>query len=55
VPNVLYGYETRSGTLRRERRLRVFDKRVLKKIFEPGREKLKEERRTLFGETVRDF
>jgi hypothetical protein len=33
LPVVLYGYETRSLTLREERRLRVFEKRVLRRIF----------------------
>jgi hypothetical protein len=31
----LYGYETWSLTLREERRLRVFDNRVLRRIFGP--------------------
>ena len=35
---VLYGCETRSLTLREERRLRVFDNRVLRGIFEPKRD-----------------
>jgi hypothetical protein len=33
---VLYGCETRSPTLRAERRLRVIDNRVLRKIFGPN-------------------
>jgi hypothetical protein len=32
-PFVLYGCETWSFTLREERRLRVFEKRVLRRIF----------------------
>jgi hypothetical protein len=36
---VLYGCETWSLTLREERRLRVFENRVLRKIFGPKREK----------------
>jgi len=33
LPVVLYGYETRSLTLREERRLRVFGNRVLRRIL----------------------
>jgi hypothetical protein len=39
LPVVLYGYETWSLTLGEEHRLRVFEKRVLRKIFGPKREK----------------
>ena len=35
LPLVLYGCETWSLTLREERRLRVFEYRVLMRIFEP--------------------
>jgi hypothetical protein len=35
LPVVLYGYETRSLTLREERRLRVFEHRVLRRVFGP--------------------
>jgi hypothetical protein len=35
LPVVLYGCETWSLTLREERRLRVFEKRVLRRIFGP--------------------
>jgi hypothetical protein len=38
LPVVLYGYETWSLTLREERRLRVFENRVLRRIFGPKRE-----------------
>jgi hypothetical protein len=38
LPVVLYGCETWSLTLREEQRLRVFENRVLRKIFEPKRE-----------------
>jgi hypothetical protein len=37
LPVVLYGCETWSLTLRKERRLRVFENRVLRKVFEPKR------------------
>jgi hypothetical protein len=35
MPVVLYGYETLSRTLREERRLMVFENRVLRRIFKP--------------------
>jgi hypothetical protein len=37
LPVVLYGCETWSPTLREEHRLRVFENRVLRRIFEPKR------------------
>ena len=39
LPVVLYGFETLSLTLREERRLRVFENRVLRRIFRPKRYK----------------
>jgi hypothetical protein len=38
LPVVLCGCETWSFTLREEHRLRVFENRVLRRIFEPKRE-----------------
>jgi hypothetical protein len=38
LPVVLYGCETWSLTLREEHRLWVFENRVLRRIFGPGRE-----------------
>jgi hypothetical protein len=38
LPVVLYGYETWSLTLREEHRLRVFENRVLRRIFGPKRD-----------------
>jgi hypothetical protein len=38
LPVVLFGCETWSLTLRKEHRLRVFENRVLRKIFGPKRE-----------------
>jgi hypothetical protein len=38
LPVVLYGCETWSLTLGEEHRLRVFENRVLRKIFRPKRE-----------------
>ena len=37
LPVVLYKYETRSLTLREEHRLRVFENRMLRRIFGPKR------------------
>jgi hypothetical protein len=37
---VLYGCETRSLKLREEHRLRVFENRVLKRIFGPKRDEV---------------
>jgi hypothetical protein len=37
LPMVLHGCETLSLTLRKEHRLRVFEKRVLRRIFGPKR------------------
>jgi hypothetical protein len=39
LPVVLDGCETWSRTLREERRLRVFENRVLKRVFGPKRDK----------------
>jgi hypothetical protein len=36
----LHGYETWSLTLKEEHRLRVFDNRMLRRIFEPKREEV---------------
>ena len=40
LPIVLYWCETWSLTLREERRLRVFESRVLRRIFGPKRDEL---------------
>jgi hypothetical protein len=40
VPVVLYGCETWSLTLREERRLRVSEYRVLRKVFGPKRDEV---------------
>jgi hypothetical protein len=40
LPVVLYGCETWSPTLREEHRLRVFENRVLKRIFGPKRDEV---------------
>jgi hypothetical protein len=50
---VLYGCETCSLTLREEHRLRVFESRVLRRIFEPKRDEVTEEWRKLHNEELR--
>jgi hypothetical protein len=47
LPVVLYGRETWSLTLREEHRLRVFQNRVLRRIFGPKRDEVKGEGRKL--------
>ena len=47
---VLYGCETWSPTLREERRLRVFENRVLRRIFGPKRDEVRGEWRKLHNE-----
>jgi len=46
MPVVLYGCETWSLTLREECRLRVFENRVLRRIFGPKRDEVTGEWRT---------
>jgi hypothetical protein len=46
VPVVLYGCDTWSVTFREERRLRVFEKRMLRRLFGPKREETKGDWRT---------
>jgi hypothetical protein len=50
LPDVLYEYETWSLTLREDRRLRVFENRVMRKIFGPKRDEVKGEWRKLHEE-----
>jgi hypothetical protein len=40
LPVVLYGCKTWSLTLREERRLRVFENRVLRRVFGPKRDEV---------------
>ena len=51
---VLYGCETWSLTLRDERRLRVFEKRVLRRVFGPKRDEVTGEWRKLHNEELSD-
>jgi hypothetical protein len=55
LPVVLYGCETWSLTLKEERRLRVFENRVLRRIFGPKRDELTGEWRKLHNEELRDL
>jgi hypothetical protein len=51
----MYGCETWSLTLREERRLRVFDNRVLRRVFGPKRDEVTGELRKLHNEELRDL
>jgi hypothetical protein len=51
----LYGCETWSLTLREERRLRVFENRVLRRIFRPKRDEITSERSKLHNEELHDM
>ena len=55
MPDVLYGCETWALTLRKERRLRVFEKRVLRRIFGPKRDEVIEEWRKQHNEELNDL
>ena len=52
---VLYGCETWSLTLREERRLRMFEDRVLRRVFGPKRDEVTGEWRKLHKEELRDL
>ena len=55
LPVVLYGCETRSLTLSEERRLRVFENRVLRKVFGPKRDEVTGEWRKLHNKELNDL
>ena len=55
LPVVLRGCETWSFTLKEERRLRVFENRVLRKIFGPKRDKITGEWGKLHNEELTDL
>jgi hypothetical protein len=55
LPVVLYGCETWSLTLRAEHRLRVFENRVLRRIFGPKRHDVTGEWRKLHNEELNDL
>jgi hypothetical protein len=52
LPVVLYCFETRSLTLREECRLRVFENRVLRRIFGPKRDEVTGEWRRLHNKEL---
>jgi hypothetical protein len=55
LPVVLYGWETWSLTLSEEHRLRLFENRVLRRIFGPKRDEVTGEWRKLHNEWLRDL
>ena len=55
MPVVLYGSETWPVILRVEQRQRVFDSRVLWKLFGPNRNEVAEELRKLHSEELHDL
>jgi hypothetical protein len=55
LPVVLYGCETRPLTSRKEHRLRVFENRVLRRMFEPKRDEVTGEWRKLHNEELHDL
>ena len=55
MPVVLYGCETWSLTLREERRLRVLENRVLRRIFGPKRDKVTGKWRKLHNEDLNNL
>ena len=55
LPIVLYGFETWSLTLREERRLRVFETRMLRRVFGPKRDEVTGEWRKFHNEELSDL
>jgi hypothetical protein len=55
LPVVLYGCESWSLTSREERRLKVLENRVLRRIFEPKRDKATKEWRKLHNEELKEL
>jgi hypothetical protein len=55
LPEVVYGCQTRSLTLREEYRLEVFEKRVLRKIFGPKRYEVTGDWRKLHNEELHNL
>jgi hypothetical protein len=55
LPVVLYGCETWSLTLREERRLRMFENRVLRIVFAHKRDEVTGEWRKLHNEELNDL
>jgi len=55
LPVALFGCENFSLTLREERRLRVFENRVLRRVFRPKRDEVTGEWRKLVKEELKDL
>jgi hypothetical protein len=55
LPVALYGLETRSLTLKEEHRLRVFEYRVLRRIFGPRRVEVTGDWRKLHNEELHNL
>jgi len=55
LPVVLYGCETWSLTVGEERRLKVFENRVLRRIFGPKKDEVTGERQKLHNEELNDL
>jgi hypothetical protein len=55
LPLVMYGCETLSLTLREERRLRVFENRLLRRIFEPKKNAVTGQWRKQRNEEINDL
>jgi hypothetical protein len=55
LPVVLYGCEVWSLTLREEHRLRVFENRVLRRIFGPKKDEVAGKRRRIHNEELYDL
>jgi hypothetical protein len=55
LPVVLYGCENWALTLRKEHRLRVFEKRVLRRIYEPKRDEATGKWRKLHSEELHNL
>ena len=55
MPVVLYEFETWSLTLREKNRMRVFENRVLRKLFGPKRDEVTQEWSKLYNEELNDL
>jgi hypothetical protein len=55
LPVVLYGCETLSLTLREKHRLRIFENKVLRRLFGPKRNEVTGEWRKLHNEELHDL
>jgi hypothetical protein len=55
LPDILYGCETWSLILREEQRLRVYDSRVLRRIFGPKRDEVTGDWRRLHNAELHDL